>query len=232
MKPHPDRPETWPGFLPLIIAHDVGCTRDRSTAVIGGGSPFQRSIIGIHDCAELPQGLIGSARASALAAIDRQWQSNALIVADLRNEASYGEFLLQTFGHRVIGLQITRHGDGMKPERRPTGAGHMLVYNVGRSYLIEHLHSLMANRMVRFTESEMNKRAFGQLVDLQTEIREGSGIVYTPLPGHHDDLGISCCMLAWATRHPHLTYWMTNAQFARQPQMPRITAKIAWSATT
>ena len=36
MNPHPDRPDTWPGFRPLFIAHDVGRTRDRSTAVIGG----------------------------------------------------------------------------------------------------------------------------------------------------------------------------------------------------
>ena len=39
-RPHPDRPETWPLYPPLIIAHDVGRVRDRSTAVIGGRSPF------------------------------------------------------------------------------------------------------------------------------------------------------------------------------------------------
>ena len=44
MKPHPDLPETWPMFRPLIIAHDVGRSRDRSTAVVGGGSPFQSEV--------------------------------------------------------------------------------------------------------------------------------------------------------------------------------------------
>jgi len=32
---------------------------------------------------------------------------------------------------------------------------------------------------------------------LETEIRE-SGIVYSCPPGQHDDLSISCAMLAWA----------------------------------
>ena len=31
---------TWPSFSPLIIAHDVGRSRDRSTAVVGGNSPY------------------------------------------------------------------------------------------------------------------------------------------------------------------------------------------------
>jgi hypothetical protein len=29
---------TWPYFAPAIIAHDVGRSRDRSTAVVGGNS--------------------------------------------------------------------------------------------------------------------------------------------------------------------------------------------------
>ncbi len=40
-------------------------------------------------------------------------------------------------------------------------------------------------------------------------MREG-GIVYKCLPGQHDDLGISCAMLNWAARHPHLEAWMGN----------------------
>ena len=28
--------DTWPGFRPQIIAHDVGRSHDRSTAVVGG----------------------------------------------------------------------------------------------------------------------------------------------------------------------------------------------------
>ena len=104
---------------PLIIAHDVGRSRDRSTAVVGGNSPFQPRLLGIQEAEELPQGLFGSARASALAAIDRRYDANALIVADLSYDPTYAEVLFETFGPRVIGLQISRHGDGMNPERRP-----------------------------------------------------------------------------------------------------------------
>ncbi len=227
--PHPDRPETWPVFRPLIIAHDVGRVRDRSTAVVGGGSPFQSNIVGIHEFEELPQGLYGSARASALATIDRRYQNNALIVADLSNEASYGEFLMQTFGRRVIGLQITRHGDGMNVEWRPVGHSAMLVYTVGRTHLIERYHSLMATSMVRMTKGPMSERAFAQFADLQTEMRE-AGTVYSTLPGHHDDLAISCCMLAFAVHHPHLRSWITHAFAERMPRPPQPKiSSLAWT---
>lgn len=78
-----DDPSTWPSMRPLIIAHDVGRSRDRSTAVIGGNSPFQPRLLGIQEAEELPPDLFGSVRASALAAIDRRYYANALIVADL-----------------------------------------------------------------------------------------------------------------------------------------------------
>jgi hypothetical protein len=228
---HPDLPETWPIFRPLIIAHDVGRVRDRSTAVVGGGSPFQDGILGLCEFVELPQGLFGSARASALATVDRHYLSNALIVADLSNDTSYGECLHETFGRRVIGLQITRHGDGMNVERRPVGRGSILVYTVGRTHLIEHLHSLMANRTVRMTKGPDSERAFAQLANLQAEIRE-SGRVYSTLPGQHDDLAISCCMLAWAFQHPHLRSWFSDAFFDRQPRKPQMTAQQMWRAFT
>jgi hypothetical protein len=64
-------------------------------------------------------GLYGSARASALATIDRRYNSDALIVADLSNDPIYAEVLLETFGPRVVGLHISRSGDGMNFERRP-----------------------------------------------------------------------------------------------------------------
>jgi hypothetical protein len=64
-----DDPNTWPVFRPLIIAHDVGRSRDRSTAVVGGLSPFEPRLTGIKEAEELAQGLYGTARASALAAI-------------------------------------------------------------------------------------------------------------------------------------------------------------------
>ena len=38
---------------------------------------------------------------------------------------------------------------------------------------------------------------------LEIELRD-TGIVYNCPTGQHDDLGISCAMLAWAARHPHL----------------------------
>ena len=124
-------------FKPTIIAHDVGRSRDRSTAVVGGNGPFGIDLTAIIELHELPQGLYGSPRASALAAIDRQHHSNALIVADLSNDPTYAEALYETFGPRVIGLQISRHGDGMQPERRPVKQGSMLVYTIGRSYLLK-----------------------------------------------------------------------------------------------
>ena len=99
-----DDPNTWPCFRPLIIAHDVGRSRDRSTAVVGGLGPFEPSLVGIKEAEELPQGLYGSARASALAVIDRRYYNDALIVADLSNDATYAEVLFETFGPRVIGL--------------------------------------------------------------------------------------------------------------------------------
>ena len=227
--PHADRPESWPIYRPLIMAHDVGHVRDRSTAVVGGGSPFDPSMLGILDIRELPQGLYGSARASALAGVDRHYMSNALIVADLSNEASYGEFLYETFGSRVIGMQITRHGDGNNVERRPVGRGSMLVYTIGRTYLIDYFHSLMATDRVRMVKGPASEKAFAQLANLETEQRE-SGKVYKTSSGQHDDLGISCCMLAWAFRHPHLQSWLTTAFADRVPPRPqRKISPVGWT---
>jgi hypothetical protein len=226
---YPDRPETWPGFVPMVIAHDVAMARDRSTAVVGGISPFHWGMVGIKDFHELPQGQFGSARASALAAIDRHYHSDALIVADLSNEPSYGEYLYETFGPRVIGVHISRHGDGSKFERRPVGRGALLVYTVGRTFLIDHYHNLLATDMVRLTEGPDSRRAYAQLENLKMELRD-TGKVYTCLPGQHDDLAISCCMLAWACRHPHVPHWKTNAFADRVPrQKPR---EFNWGAFT
>ena len=57
----------------------------------------------------------------------------------------------------------------------------------------------------------MMRRAYEQLANLELEFREG-GTVYTCPPGKHDDLGISCAMLAWAARHPHLPHWFRNLE--------------------
>ena len=115
----PDDVTSWPIFKPTIIAHDVGRSRDRSTAVVGGNSPCGRRLLGIGEAEELPQNLFGSARASALAAIDRRYHCNALIVADLSNDATHAEVLLEK-----IGLQISRSGYGMNAEWRQTKHSH------------------------------------------------------------------------------------------------------------
>ena len=205
-------PNTWPCFKPLIIAHDVGRSRDRSTAVIGGNSPFQPRLLGIKELEELPLGLYGSARASALATIDRRYYSDALIVADLSNDPTYAEVLFETFGPRVVGLHISRSGDGMNPERRPVKGGAILVYTVGRSYLLELLHTELQAGQVRIVDGPASQRAYAQLEGLETEMRE-TGVVYTCSPGQHDDLGMSCAMLVWAARHPHLGSWVSTAFF-------------------
>jgi hypothetical protein len=213
-----DDPNTWPCFNPLIIAHDVARSRDRSTAVIGGNGPFEPRLLGIRELHELPQGLYGSPRASALATIDRRYYANALIVADLSNDATYAEVLFDTFGPRVIGLQITRSGDGTTFERRPVKHSAMLVYTIGRTYLLELFHSELQSGQVRFVDGPMSKRAYEQLMELETEMRE-SGTVYS-CPSGHDDLGISCAMLAWAARHSHLREWVRIWEQSRRPRKP------------
>jgi hypothetical protein len=226
---YPDDPTTWGPLRPTIIAHDVGGFRDRSTAVVGGNRPFGPPMLGILECHELPQGLCGSPRASALAAIDARFDRNALIVADLSNDRSYAEALLETFGVRVIGLQISRFGDGMDFERRPVGNGVMLIYTVGRSYLFESLHAELQSDLVRFIDGAAARHAYAQLAALETEMRE-TGLVYRCAPGQHDDLAISVAMLAWAARHPHLRAWFDRARASCQPRRspPRISS-LAWT---
>jgi len=57
-----------------------------------------------------------------------------------------------------------------------------------------------------------------------------TGVVYTCPPGQHDDLGISCAMLAWAARHPHLEYWVGNVQATHRLRRPR--ERVSWGAWT
>ena len=171
-----------------------------------------------------------------------RYDSNALIVADLSNDTSYGEQLLETFGPRVIGVHIGRHGDGMTFERRPVGRGCHLP--VGRSHLLEALHSDLHSGQVCFADGPEARRAYAQLEALEPEMREG-GIVYKCLPGQHDDLGISCAMLNWAARHPHLERWIGRMAAAggrnssagpsigtrsREPPRRRIARQTVWLA--
>lgn len=229
MKFNRDDPNTWPKFSPLIIAHDVARSRDRSTAVVGGLSYFKPTLMGIQHLEELPLGLCGSERANALAAVDRHYSSNALIVADLSNDASYAEDLFHTFGYRVVGVQITRHGKGMDYERRQVPDGAIFVYSIGRTTLIENYQAEIERGDMRIVNNEMSRRAYQQLAELEV-VDKDTGRFYNCLSGRHDDLGISCAMLAWAARHPHLSAWVDNALFERRPDKPRKT--FGWSSFT
>lgn len=203
MRYDPNDVSSWPAFKPLIIAHDVGRSHDRSTAVVGGNSPYGRRLLGIGEAQELPQNQFGSARASALATVDRKYDCNGLIVADLSFDPTYAEVLYETFRARVIGLHITRGGDGMNAEWRPVKHGCLAVYTIGRSYLLELFLNELRSDLVRFADGPALRRAYEQLANLETALHD-SGTVYTCPSGQHDDLGISCAMLAWAARHPHL----------------------------
>lgn len=229
MRYNPNDISTWPIFRPLIMAHDVGRSRDRSTAVIGGNSPCGQRLIGIAEAEELPLNLVGRARASALAAIDRRHHGNALIIVDLSNDESYADALLEAFGPRVIGLHITRHGNGMTVERRTVGHSGMWVYTIGRSFLLELLQAELQSDQVRLANTPALRRAYEQLANLETEYRD-TGTVYTCAPGMHDDLGISCAMLVWAARHPHLERWVRELHSAQRPRKVRpAPSPLAWT---
>ena len=87
----------------------------------------------LSDFEELPQNLYGSALASALARVDAYHGRNALIVADLSIDPTYAEVLYETFGPRVIGVHITRHGNGKTFEPRQVKGGWVPVYPIGRT---------------------------------------------------------------------------------------------------
>ena len=222
---------SWPLYKP-IIAHDVGRSRDRSTAVVGGNNPFGHEQLGIVAAHELPLNLFASDRANALARIDQTYNHNCLIVADLSNDASYAEILMQTFGRRVVGLHIGPYGDGMEAERRFTQYGSLLVYKIGRTFLLEQFHTQLQSDLVRFGPSADIRRGYEQLANLAVDFPEGGRTIYHCPAGQHDDLGISFAMLAWAARHPHLTYWWRTAQPVRPSHQPSMSAAGAWRAFT
>ena len=226
----PDDPRTWPLKVP-IIAHDVGRSSDRSTAVVGGSCPFTLGwrLLGIKEFIELPVGLYGSELANALAAIDQTYNRDCLIVADLSNDATYGETLFDTFGRRVVGIQIGRSGDGTTCEQRRVRHGVIPVYNVGRTFLLELLLAEMRNDRVRFANSQESIRAYEQLASLEPEQRESSTVYKCP-SGQHDDLAMSLAMLAWAAQHLNLEYWTRPIFDAHRPRRTR--QKFNWSAVT
>jgi hypothetical protein len=67
-------------------------------------------------------------------------------------------------------------GDGTNFERRPVKNSAMSVYTVGRSYLLEFYHSLLVSDQMRIVDGPTTRRAYEQLMALETEMRE-SGTV-------------------------------------------------------
>jgi hypothetical protein len=226
----PSDPTTWPLKVKLI-GHDVGRSHDRSTAVVGGNCPFTvgSRLLAVKEFVELPVGLYGSALANALAAIDQTHNHDCLIVADLSNDATYGETLFDTFGRRVVGVQIGRSGDGTTCDPRQVRHGVIPVYNVGRTFLLELLLAELRDGRVLFASGEEGQRAFKQLEALEPEQRE-SGTVYKCPSGQHDDLAMSLAMLAWAAQHLHLESWTRPIFDAHRPRRPRQTH--GWGAFT
>src|SRR5262245_14317246 len=197
----------WEFCRPFVIAHDVGRSIDRSTAVVGGNGPFASDLLAIKEFGELQLNLFGSARAEALEAVDRRYDNKTLIIADVSNDATYGEILHERFGQRFIGLHITSHGEDMcNHEWRQVKRGQYPVYKISRTYLLDLLQREFQNDKVRIFHGPDSIRAYEQLMQLEIEYRQ-SGKVYVCPVGHHDDLAISCAMLAWATQNPHFRYW-------------------------
>jgi hypothetical protein len=225
-----DDPRTWWWKVP-IIAHDVGRSRDRSTAVVGGNCPFNlgRRLLGVKEFIELPVGLYGSALANTLAVVDQAYNRDCLIIADLTNDATYGETLYDTFGRRVIGVQIGAWGDGTTCEQRRVRNGSILVYKVGRTFLLELLRDELREGRVRFADAADSRRTFAQLAALECEQRP-SGIIYKCPSGQYDDLAISLALLAWAAQHLDLDYWMRPIFDAHRPRRPRQSiSRLAWT---
>ena len=107
----PVHPNMWDFFRPHIIAHDVGHTKDRSTAVIGGPSPLAPGLDRHKGVRGTTTRVVGNSRADALSMIDRRYDYKALIIVDLTYDPSYADLLFERFGPRVIGVQITSAGD-------------------------------------------------------------------------------------------------------------------------
>jgi hypothetical protein len=211
------RPQVFDLLKPSIIAHDVGRSKDRSTAVVGGLSALAPDRIFARDFTELQPGLYGSARANELAAIDRRLGSCNLVLADFSNDATYAEVMYDLFGKRLIGVQITRSGDGMDHTVWQVKNGWIPVYPIGRTYLFDLLHRIMSDDKLRILCGPAAMKAYEQLMMLEIELRD-TGTVYRCPPGQHDDLAISLAMLVWASLHPHLRGWIR----ALEPRPARV----------
>jgi hypothetical protein len=224
----PFDPRAWPIKIP-IVAHDVGRSHDRSTAVIGGHCPYlfgSRELL-VQELLELPLGIYGSQLANELVKIDAKYNRDCLIVADLSNDPTYGEVLFETFGRRVIGVHIGPSGDGRTCQPRQVKNGAIPVYNIGRAFLLDLLLAEFRDNHVRLPDSPEGRRTYGQLMALEPEQRQ-SGIIYKCLPGQHDDLGVSLAMLAWFGQHLHLNHWQQPILDAHRPRAQK--QKFGWSS--
>jgi hypothetical protein len=160
--------------------------------------------------------------------IDRRYPKG-LIIVDLSFDPSYADILVERFGERVIGLQITSSGDTIDNwEVRQLKRGRIIVYKVSRTYLLDLLLREMQNEMVRILPGANSVRANEQLMRLEIEFKQNRMVYKCPV-GHHDDLAMSCAMLAWAAQHPHLSRWCWPLE--RRPALsarPKITSN-AWT---
>ena len=209
--------QVWNFCRPFFIAHDVGRSEDYSTAVIGGPSPLAPELVNLKEFHELSQGLYASARVEALAAYDRLYDHKAMIVVDTSNDATYAELLFARFGPRVVGIHITRGGDGSNVEYRPVNGGAIPVFIVGRTHLFDLMHRELRDEKVRISHGPDSMRAYEQLVNLELEYKQ-TGAIYNCPSGHHDDLAISSAMVVWAARHQPL---LVHALRVLEPRIRR-----------
>jgi hypothetical protein len=153
--------------------------------------------------------------------VDRLYDGDATIIADLTNDPTYAEPLFDMFGPRVLGLHIGRHGNGSTWERRPVRNSSIPVYQVGRTYLFDRLLDDLRAQQIRLpAEPAASLPLREQLASLDVERRPNGEKIYKCAPGKHDDLAISCAMLNWLIRHPHWEHWMRqiDARHRSRPQ--------------
>jgi hypothetical protein len=109
----------------------------------------------------------------------------------------------------------------------------IFVYKVSRTYLLDLLLREMQNETVRIRHGVNSVRAYEQLTRLEIEFKQDRMVYKCPL-GHHDDLAMSCAMLAWAAQHPHrevVLAFGTVASCAQQtarPERGRLDLTFVW----
>src|SRR5262249_62284784 len=159
--------------------------------------------------------------ANQLALVDARHNRDAIIIVDLSNNAAYAEVLFETFGKRIVGIVIGPSGEGTTFETWSLKNGVIPVYHVGRTFLFDVLLREFSADQIAWPKGPMGQRAFAQLATLEPELR-GNRMIYKCPPGQHDDLAISCAMLAWAASHPHLQkVWVRAIEDQHRPRRQR-----------